>query len=213
MIGLLPSNDDILASSTKQILLEKLQSYTFYTIHRSNENEMRCCVTAVNKNLLVTFAHSPHDQISLNSVITIYSVLGDAPFQVKVVKVDSKKDFILLKSDADVCMKGPALGTPYQGEDYIQLGLSATTQETTPYSVSKGVVASAHSNANGHFLGSAGSNPGGSGGGCFSALTYKLLGINVGCESVPIHGNTTLLELGTRYPARAHIVPSLFFIE
>ena len=35
---------------------------------------------------------------------------------------------------------------PYQGEHYIQLGLSATTQDTSPFSVSRGVITSIYYN-------------------------------------------------------------------
>jgi hypothetical protein len=197
-------------SPKKRMRIQNLQKYTFYIIHKLNEKEIRCCVTRVTKNRFATFAHSPLDKIKENSVIEIYSVVNDFQYKVKVLKVEPKKDFILMEYDADDFQDEAALGVPYQGEAYIQLGLSATTQENTPYSVSKGVVTSVNHNSNGHFLGSAGSNPGESGGGYFSEITNTLYGINVGCERIPIHDNTTLFQLGTRHPARAHIVPSSY---
>jgi len=197
-------------SPKKKLRIQNLQKYTFYIIHKSNE---RCCVTRVKNNLFATFAHSPHDTIKAGSFVTIYSASDHSQYEVKVSKVDLKKDFILMKYGGDEFDDDVALGVPYQGEAYIQLGLSATTQEKTPYSVSRGVVTSTNYNSNGHFLGSAGSNPGESGGGCFSEINNTLYGINVGCDRIPIHDNTTLFQLGTRHPARAHIVPSSYFIE
>jgi hypothetical protein len=209
----LPTTDEYgTISPRKKMQLQNLKSYIFYTLHTVNGVEIRCCVTAIKKNRFASFAHEIHSQLKENTTINIYSVLDDSRYEVKVIKVDAKKDFILMESDSDICENQPTLGVPYQGETYMQLGLSATAQDKSPYSVSKGVVTSVNNNSNGHFLGSAGSNLGESGGGCFSELDNTLYGINVGCDRIPIHDNTTLFQLGTRNPARAHIVPSLYFI-
>jgi hypothetical protein len=204
--------DDSSLSPRKKAQFQKLNNWLFYTLFYVNEKQIRCCVTAVAKNRLATFAHENHRDLKDGSTVRIFSITDDSCIDVKVIKVDPKKDFILMESDTDVCEVAPTLGVPFQGETYIQLGLSAISQEKSPLSVSRGVVTSVYHNSNGHFLGSAGSNPGESGGGCYSELNNTLYGINVGCERIPIHDNTRLFELGTRHPARAHIVPSSYFI-
>ena len=98
-----------------------------------------------------------------------------------VIKVDKLKDLILLETDKDVCEVPPRLASPEEGEEYFQLGLSALTQENPPFSVTRGVFISREfSVGTSHYLGSAGSNPGDSGGGlCFSETQNLLFGINV----------------------------------
>jgi hypothetical protein len=87
----------------------------------------------------------------------------------------------------------------YEGEEYIQLGLSAIFQNS-PFSVSRGIFTSVMYNVRGHFLGSASSNPGDSGGGCFSEASNILYGINVGCENIPITEDTTTPQELTLFP-------------
>ena len=94
-------------------------------------------------------------------------------------------------------------------------GLSATTQQESPFSVSEGVVSSSRYNKLGHMSGSAGANPGDSGGGCFDSGSC-LVGINVGCENVPISlekdtGAQIYDKISSRYAARAHIIPIIIF--
>ena len=117
----------------------------------------------------------------------------------------------ILETDQDVC-EIPPTASPEEGEEYFQLGLSALTQENSPFSVTRGVFISREfSFGTNHYLGSAGSNPGDSGGGCFSETQNLLFGINVGADNLPISGNTSLNEVASRYHSRAHIVPSVFF--
>lgn len=109
--------------------------------------------------------------------ITIYSLLDNTPYEARVIKVDKLKDLILLETDKDVCDVPPRLASPEEGEEYFQLGLSALTQENSPFSVTRGVFISREfSVGTSHYLGSAGSNPGG---GCFSETQNLLFGINV----------------------------------
>ena len=122
--------------------------------------------------------------------VTIYSLLDNTPYEAKVVKVDEVKDLIILETDQDVCEIPPKTASPQEGEEYFQLGLSALTQENSPFSVKRGVFISREfSDGTKHYLGSAGSNPGDSGGGCFSETQNLLFGINVGADNLPISGN------------------------
>jgi hypothetical protein len=111
-----------------------------------------------------------------------------------------------------LCVEEPKKGLKVDGRGYIQLGISATTQHDSPFSTSKGVVSSSRLNIFGHLLGSAGANPGESGGPCFDELTGELIGMNVGCENVPISlekdtGVQIYDKISSRYAARAHIIP------
>ncbi|KAJ1499852.1 hypothetical protein HMI55_000612 [Coelomomyces lativittatus] len=68
----------------------------------------------------------------------------------------------------------------------------------------------------GHLLGSAGANPGDSGGPCFDESTGELIGINVGCEKIPISmerdtGAQIYDKISSRYASRAHIIPVNIF--
>jgi len=148
-----------------------------------------------------------HKGLNPGDKFQIYT-MNDEPVDVTVTVVKREMDFILLQSDKDVVKNPPKLASPYQGQEYFQFGLSATTQDKSPLSVSRGVISSNLLNSLGHMLGSAGANPGDSGGPCFDVNFQILFGVNVGVENVPITDGTTLFELGTRHAARAHILPS-----
>ena len=138
-------------------------------------------------------------------------------YKLTVEKTNSDSDWVLLKCDVDLCDKEPFWDLTVDGLDYIQLGLSAITQNDSPFSVSKGVISSSRLNRLGHILGSAGANPGDSGGGCFHVSNGSLIGINVGSEKVSINPEKdtiteTYNKVSSRYAARAHIIPiSIFF--
>ena len=106
-------------------------------------------------------------------------------------------------------------GPVCDGRGYFQFGLSAISQEESPFSISKGVVSSQRLNCYGHALGSAGASPGDSGGGCFDENSGDLIGINVGCENVPVSlddtGGLILEKVASRYASRAHIIPIISF--
>lgn len=201
-------------SPRQKIRLEAIKQYMFYTFNHSTQQ--RGCVTAYSKRRLATFARLIHKDLYKDGVpsqkVAIYSLLDNTPYEARVIKVDQVKDLILLETDQDVCEVPPKRASPEEGEEYFQLGLSALTQENSPFSVKRGVFISREfSFETNHYLGSAGSNPGDSGGGCFSETQNLLFGINVGADNLPISGNTTLNEVGSRYHSRAHIVPSAFF--
>jgi hypothetical protein len=201
-------------SPRKKTRLEAIKQFMFYTYNPSTQQ--RGCITAYSKRRLATFAHLIHKDLFKNGVlsqkVTIYSLLDDTPYEAKVIKVDQVKDLIILETELDVCQVPPKIASPEEGEEYFQLGLSALTQENSPFSVTRGVFISREfSIGTNHYLGSAGSNPGDSGGGCFSETQNLLFGINVGADNLPISGNTTLNKVGSRYHSRAHIVPSALF--
>ena len=199
-------------SPRKKTRLEAIKQYMFYTFNHSTQQ--RGCITAYSKRRLATFAHAIHKNLNKDVKVTIYSLLDNTPYEARVIKVDLVKDLILLEADQDVCEVPPIRASPEEGEEYFQLGLSALTQENSPFAVTRGVFISREfSFGTNHYLGSAGSNPGDSGGGCFSETQNLLFGINVGADNLPISENTTLNELGSRYHSRAHIVPSAFFDE
>ena len=111
-----------------------------------------------------------------------------------------------------MCAEEPKKGLTVDGRGYIQLGLSATTQQESPFSISKGVISSSRLNKFGHLLGSAGANPGDSGCPCFDESTNDLIGMNFGCENVPfsLEKDTDAQiydQVSSRYAARAHIIP------
>jgi hypothetical protein len=194
----------------KKTRLEAIKQYMFYTF--TSSTQQRGCVTAYSKRRLATFAHLIHKDLNKDVKVTIYSLLDNTPYEAKVVNVDEVKDLIILETDKDVCEIPPIRASPEEGEEYFQLGLSAFTQENSPYAVTRGVFISREfSFGTNHYLGSAGSNPGDSGGGCFSETQNLLFGINVGADNIPISGNTSLNEVASRYHSRAHIVPSVFF--
>lgn len=112
----------------------------------------------------------------------------------------------------DLCEDKPKWGPVVDGHRYVQLGLSAPHQSESPFAISTGVVSSERPNEYGHTLGSAGANPGDSGGGCFDESSGCLIGINVGCENVPISfendtGGQIYDKISSRYASRAHIIP------
>jgi hypothetical protein len=134
----------------------------------------------------------------------------------KVVRTNAKSDWVLLECEMDLCEDKPKWGPVVDGDRYVQLGLSAPHQSESPFSISTGVVSSERPNEYGHTLGSAGANPGDSGGGCFDESSGCLIGINVGCENVPISfendtGGQIYDKISSRYASRAHIIPIILF--
>jgi hypothetical protein len=200
------SSSEEMSSPQRSRVISKITNF----IYRTDDYT---CLTLFRKSCAITFALQPHDTWQLGDTKDIFQV--DEPevaYQMKVIHIDRAADFIVLKSQAgNVQDTEPTLCLPSIGSEYFQLGLSATSQLDSPLSLSKGVITSLKFNRNGHVLGSAGSHPGDSGGGCFGVETGLLYGINVGNDCLGITGNTTLTDLGTRYPARSHIVPSNLF--
>jgi hypothetical protein len=186
-------------------LIGKLKNYLLRT-------ESWGCVTVINKKRAVTFAHSLHDTLQPGETMDIFSFDGSVKYKAKVVSKNTESDWVLLESDVDLCEKKPIWGHVIDGRGYYQLGLSATTQEESPFSISKGVISSSRLNIFGHTLGSAGANPGDSGGPCFDESTGELIGINVGCENASFNPDKDTVtqayhKVGSRHAARAHIIP------
>ena len=127
-------------SPRKKTRLEAIKQYMFYTFNPSTQQ--RGCVTAYSKRRLATFAHLIHKDLFKDGVpsvkVTIYSLLDNTPYEAKVVKVDEVKDLIILETDHDVCEVPPIIASPEEGEEYFQLGLSALTQENSPFAVTRG---------------------------------------------------------------------------
>jgi hypothetical protein len=186
-------------------LIEKSKKYLFRT-------ERWGCVTVIKKRRAITFAHNEHSTLQPGMSMKIYSIEGNVECDAKVVKTSTESDWVLLETDIDLCEDEPKKGLTVDGRGYIQLGLSATTQQDSPFCTSKGVISSSRLNKFGHLLGSAGANPGDSGGPCFDESTGELIGMNVGCENVPFNPDMdtvtqTYHKISSRFASRAHIIP------
>jgi hypothetical protein len=203
-----PISDSSAKRQKVDTLIEKSKKYLFRT-------EKWGCITIIGKRRAVTFAHTPHNTLKVGDEMEIWATENDAQYNVKVLKINVESDWILLESEVNLCDEEPKKAATADGRRYFQLGLSATTQQESPFSVSEGVVSSSRYNKLGHMLGSAGANPGDSGGGCFDSGGC-LVGINVGCENVPISlekdtGAQIYDKISSRYAARAHIIPIIVF--
>ena len=185
-------------------MIEKTKKYLFRT-------ERWGCVTIIKKRTAI-IAHNEHRTLEVGNIIKIYSLENGSQYEVKVCKINIESDWVLLEAEIDLCVDEPNKGLTVDGRGYIQLGLSATTQNDSPFSLSKGVISSSRLNKFGHLLGSAGANPGDSGGPCFHESNGELIGMNVGCENVPINiekdtGAQMYDKISSRYATRAHIIP------
>ena len=142
-----------------------------------------------------TFSEQENGGVSLllevGDELDIWVSENDAHYNVKVLKINVESDWILLESEADLCDEEPKKAATADGRRYFQLGLSATLQQDSPFSVSEGVVSSSRLscfNKLGHMLGSAGANPGG---GCFDSA---------GClESMLVWRRTLVSRFMTKY--------------
>jgi hypothetical protein len=186
-------------------LIEKSKKYLFRT-------DRWGCVTVIKKRTAVTFAHGEHQTLKPGMSMKIYSIEGNVEFDVKVVKTIAESDWVLLESGVDLCEDEPIWGPVVDAHRYIQLGLSARHQKESPFAISTGVICSQRPNVFGHTLGSSGANPGDSGSPCFDVSTSELIGINVGCENIPISmendtGAQIYDKISSRYASRAHIIP------
>jgi len=174
------------------------------------------CVTVIKKRLAVTYAHNEHRSLEPGMSIKIYSIDENVAYDVKVFMTNVLGDWVLLECDVDLCQDDPIWDPVVDGHRYIQLGLSAPHQKESPFAISTGVICTQRVNMFGHALGSAGANPGDSGGCCFEESSGCLIGINVGCEDVPISlekdtGAQIYQKISSRYAARAHIIPVVTF--
>jgi hypothetical protein len=186
-------------------LIEKSKKYLFRT-------ERLGCFTVIKKRRAITFAHNEHSTLQPGMSMKIYSIEGNVECDAKVVKTSTESDWVLLETDIDLCEDEPKKGLTVDGRGYIQLGLSATTQQDSPFCTSKGVISSSRLNKFGHLLGSAGANPGDSGGPCIDESTGELIGMKVGCENVPFNPDMdtvtqTYHKISSRFASRAHIIP------
>jgi hypothetical protein len=178
------------------------------------------CVTVISKRRAITFAHDIHSTLKVGDYMQIYSMESSKSpkeYSVKVSLMNVAADWILLESEEDLCEKEPPIGVTADGRKYIQFGLSARSQNESRFSVSDGVISSSCINKFGHVLGSAGADPGDSGGPCIDEISGELIGMNVGSENIHISGSDTVNEaydkVSSRFASRAHIIPvSSFFI-
>ena len=190
-------------------LIQKAKKYLFRTHDWG-------CVTVIKKKRAVTFAHNQHRTLQPGQIIKIYSTEGNVEYDATVVGTNAESDWVLLQSGVDLCEKEPIWGPVSDGHRYVQLGLSAPHQAESPLAISTGVISSGRMNKFGHTLGSAGANPGDSGGGCFDVSWGTLIGINVGCDNATISiendtGAQIYEKISSRYAARAHIIPIASF--
>jgi hypothetical protein len=135
-------------------------------------------------------------------------------FLVSVVFVDIASDLILLECNQDLCIDDIELSNPVLGENYYLLSLSANVVHHPKFFVNEGVVGSLQLSPAAHILGSPGSCPGDSGGGCFtmrSAASAKIIAINVGNKPQNIDVNSPLAHL--TYPSRSVLVPSFVILR
>ncbi|KAI8619354.1 hypothetical protein BC830DRAFT_1104585 [Chytriomyces sp. MP71] len=147
----LPDSRD--ASPRRHAFIEKSKKLIFFTSY----DNMRGCVTAFEKQRLVTFGHGIHMDLQIGSSMNIYSGFDLKEVKATVTFRDDEKDFIILQTTKDVCDTPPTLASPHQGEEYVQFGFSAPSQNNTPLTISAGVFTSTEYMAKTHhFLGSAG---------------------------------------------------------
>ena len=72
----------------------------------------------------------------------IYSIEGNIEYDAKVVKTTPEGDWVWLETDIDLCEDVSLKRDSVDGREYVTLGLSATTQQDSPFSTSKGVIRS-----------------------------------------------------------------------
>ena len=188
----------------------------FYT--EITETGQRGCITAYSKRNLATFAHGIHKHLCVSPLrdhdypLRIYSALDASAVQARVILVDEGRDLIILEADRDVCKEEPALGSPGMGEGYYQLQLSAPDQEKSSVAVTRGRSATNILTEKRQYLVFTESNSDHSGGGCFAEMSNSLFGISAGCDTTYLRGTKNFNTSDPRYPSRAQIIPSIFFI-
>jgi hypothetical protein len=107
------------------------------------------------------------------------------------------------------------LENPHQNCKYIQIGLSGKDEAPIVY---HGVIATDNFHENkGFYLGTAGSAPGDSGGGVFSANNLSLYGICTASRERPLRNDSNVeaqlkqVNLNASYPHFSYICPSFRF--
>lgn len=165
------------------------------------------CVTIINETTLVTYAHGTHSTLEVGNQAEVKFIDREVRSCI-ITRVDKTMDIIWLKLiDQTYKMSYPKVSSVYTGQFYHQIGFSSLNQYGDPLSVSNGIISCKSLDGNWHIRGTASSNLGDSGGGCFDSFTGDLLAINVGCDSIEVDGKITLEQLSSKHLAKSHLVP------
>lgn len=81
------------------------------------------------------FRAYPHDDFLVGTSLEIYSILDGNAYGVTILRVETKRDLVIVEANVDICDKGPIIVSPEEGEEYFQLGFLATNREFSPFSM------------------------------------------------------------------------------
>ena len=179
--------------------------------------ERNTCASVIGKRHLATFRHGVHlHWLVLGTDLIVWPVDNVIlQYSVKVVDVNALSDVVLLECDIDLCPDDICLRNPILGEEYYQLSLSANVDHFPKFFVNKGIVGSLQLSPALHILGSPGTCPGDSGGGCFTMRTSpaapaNIIAIVVGNKPQEMNIHSPLAHL--TYPSRAVLVPAFVIL-
>ncbi len=151
-------------------------------------NNFETC-TVVSPDVLCTFAHDRSDwQVGDSKTVTLYNrEVRDA----RVMKIDTTLDVIWLRTSREMCEVGPDTNLPTEGKSYFMIGHSGRQLLDDPRAVRDGIFCSTRITERGHVIGSSGSSKGDSGAPVFWKTNGCLVGMNVGCESIPVERDSS----------------------
>jgi hypothetical protein len=98
----LPVSQDF-SSPKKKTRIEILKGLLFYTCFGHNKlGFVQPLFAAYNKKRLAAFSHGVHQDLKVGDNVTIYSVVNNSPYEVKVFQVDRERDYVLLECDKEL---------------------------------------------------------------------------------------------------------------
>jgi hypothetical protein len=187
------------------LCVDRLKKFCFST-------EKNTCASVVAKRYLATFHHGQHaDWLTLGRELLVWPVdMVRSTCRVSVVYVNTTSDLVLLESTEVLCDDEIELSDPHQGDEYLQLSLSANVVHCPKFFVNRGIVGSLQLSPELHILGSPGTCPGDSGGGCFrtgsDSASAKIIAIIAGNKAQEISIRSRLADLS--YPSQAVLIPA-----
>ncbi|KAE9546653.1 hypothetical protein FO519_010135 [Halicephalobus sp. NKZ332] len=201
---------------------KSIDKWMFYAVDSAGKSTVVC----IHPRYFVTFRHGTHLHLQVGNTIRIFHAKSETNeqdgYEVTVVDMNEKLDFILLRSKEIIVPKSPRLAIAEESENFLLAGFGdhSTGQQQLAYL--NGII---HSVRGYYFsindrpallmgpfvLGTGQSSRGNSGGACWSAK--GLIGINFGVTNMPETTHSFAISEAATFSPKNIISPSIPYIK
>uniref|UniRef100_A0A914EN09 Uncharacterized protein n=1 Tax=Acrobeloides nanus TaxID=290746 RepID=A0A914EN09_9BILA len=214
------------APSPPPPMSKSIDKWMFYAVDSAGKSTVVC----IHPRYFVTFRHGTHLQLQVGSVIRIFNAKSETNeqdgYEVTVVDLNERLDFILLRSKEIIVPIAPRLAIAEESENFLLAGFGDQSTGEQQLAYLNGIVHSvrgyyfsvydrpAHrpSLLMGPFiLGTGQSSRGGSGGACWSF--NRLIGINFGVTTMPETTHSLSISEAATFSPKNIISPAIPFIS